>query len=155
MGVKGSGRRPKPTRLRVLEGNPSRRPVNTREPKPPAGMPDKPDDLGAIASAEWDRLGPPLVAMGTLTQVDGEAFTALTTQFARARQIRRSINRSARPLVKGRPNPLWGMERETVKVWRSLLAEFGLTPSSRSKIVTVRSDETRQAHPWATAPRRA
>ena len=155
MGVKGSGRRPKPTRLKLLEGNPGQRRLNTQEPNPPAGLPVKSDDLGVIASAEWDRLGPALVAMGTLTTVDGEAFTALVTQYERAVQLRRAINTRARPIVKGRPNPLWGMERETTKVWRSLLCEFGLTPSSRSKIVTVRSNDTRTAHPWATPARRA
>ena len=31
------GRKPKPTALKVLEGNPGKRPLNDREPVPPKG----------------------------------------------------------------------------------------------------------------------
>ncbi len=32
------GRKPKPTRLKLIEGNPGRRPINGQEPKPPGSL---------------------------------------------------------------------------------------------------------------------
>lgn len=40
------GRRSKPTRLKVLTGNPRKRPLNRDEPTPEAAVPDCPPELG-------------------------------------------------------------------------------------------------------------
>ena len=37
-----AGRKPKPTALKKLEGNPGKRKLNTKEPVPEKGMPDCP-----------------------------------------------------------------------------------------------------------------
>lgn len=37
-----AGRKPKPTALKKLEGNPGKRKLNTKEPVPAKGMPDCP-----------------------------------------------------------------------------------------------------------------
>ena len=37
------GRKPKPTALKLLEGNPSRRALNKNEPQPPTSIPECPD----------------------------------------------------------------------------------------------------------------
>ena len=37
-----AGRKPKPTALKKLEGNPGKRKLNTKEPVPDKGMPDCP-----------------------------------------------------------------------------------------------------------------
>jgi len=47
-----AGRRPKPTNLKVLHGNPGKRPLNANEPKPAAEMPSAPDHLGEVAQTE-------------------------------------------------------------------------------------------------------
>jgi P27 family predicted phage terminase small subunit len=157
MGGSGSGGpNRKPTTLKVLEGNPGRRPLNPNEPKPEVGMSEKPRRLSTVASAEWDRLGPALVARKVLTVDDGLALSALVTLYARLEQLGEAIDAGEPPVVDGRPSPLWTLERETLQAWRAWLGEFGLTPSSRSKITTVVvRDDTRQAHTWTTAARRA
>jgi P27 family predicted phage terminase small subunit len=48
------GRPPKPSKLKVLEGNPGRRPINDREPQP-TGPLVKPDFVSGDAAKEWDR----------------------------------------------------------------------------------------------------
>jgi phage terminase small subunit len=50
------GRRPKPTRLKLLTGNPGKRPLNETEPRPEAAIPECPVVLGPVARQEWDRL---------------------------------------------------------------------------------------------------
>jgi P27 family predicted phage terminase small subunit len=49
-----TGRRPKPTKLRKLEGVPGHRPLNEREPQPTGAL-VKPDIVTGEAAREWDR----------------------------------------------------------------------------------------------------
>ena len=51
-----AGRKPKPTALKKLEGNPGKRKLNTKEPAPAKGMPDCPKWLLPEAKEEWKRL---------------------------------------------------------------------------------------------------
>ena len=69
------GRKPKPTTIKVLEGNPGRRPLNDREPQAPPGIPECPEFLGEEARAEWFRMAMVLTNMGLLTLADRSAFT--------------------------------------------------------------------------------
>ena len=58
------GRKPKPTALKVLEGNPGKRPMNMNEPVPPKGTVKCPAWLEPEAKKEWKRLASSLEAMG-------------------------------------------------------------------------------------------
>jgi P27 family predicted phage terminase small subunit len=49
------GRKPKPSKLRALDGNPGRRPINDREPQP-TGPLVKPDFVNGEAAKEWTRV---------------------------------------------------------------------------------------------------
>ena len=46
------GRKPKPTAMKVLEGNPGKRPLNFAEPHPEKKLPDCPEWLEDEAKAE-------------------------------------------------------------------------------------------------------
>ena len=50
------GRNPKPTAQKVLEGNPGKRELNTKEPKPEKKAPACPKWLDDEAKKEWKRL---------------------------------------------------------------------------------------------------
>ena len=52
----GAGRKPKPTAMKELEGNPGKRKLNKKEPVPGKGMPDCPKWLLPDAQEEWKRL---------------------------------------------------------------------------------------------------
>ena len=73
------GRKPKPTQLKVLDGNPGRRPLNDREPQPPEGAPEPPEFLDAEARAEWFRTAGVLQQMGTLSKADRAPLAAFCT----------------------------------------------------------------------------
>src|SRR5687767_12999114 len=77
MGYENSGRRPQPTALKVLRGNPSKTRLNQDEPKPPKGDIVKPEGLSPGASAVWDELAPICLHMGTLTTADVRSFVTL------------------------------------------------------------------------------
>jgi P27 family predicted phage terminase small subunit len=75
------GPAPKPTRLRVLEGNPGRRPLPKNEPQPAAGAPSCPSILSPEARAQWRKL---VKAMpdGLLTKADQIILATLCEAWA-------------------------------------------------------------------------
>src|SRR5690349_19276749 len=76
------GRRPKPTRLKMLTGNPGNRPLHADEPKPEEAIPECPPELGPVARAEWDRLVVELAALRLLTNLDRAALAAYCGAYA-------------------------------------------------------------------------
>jgi len=72
MGLRGAAQ--KPRALRVLEGNQSKRPLNSNEPKPKSGKVTCPRFLSPSAKDEWRRISPELSRLGLLTQVDRSAL---------------------------------------------------------------------------------
>src|SRR5687768_3708732 len=77
------GRKPKPTLLKILDGNPGKRPINESEPNAPDGVPDCPDWLDDEAKAEWARVIPELREMGLLSRADRPALAAYCTAWSR------------------------------------------------------------------------
>ena len=78
-----AGRKPKPTAMKKLEGNPGKRKLNTKESVPAKGMPACPDWLMPEAKKEWERLAKLMNQMGVLTEVDMAAFAAYCQSYAR------------------------------------------------------------------------
>src|SRR4026208_1692005 len=70
------GRRPKPTRLKMLTGNPGKRPLNVDEPRPEPVVPECPAELGPVARKEWERLAADLASLNTLPALDPAALAA-------------------------------------------------------------------------------
>ena len=68
------GRKPKPTAIKALEGNPGKRELNKNEPKPKKKAPACPKWLDDEAKKEWRRLSKQLEELGILTEVDMTAF---------------------------------------------------------------------------------
>lgn len=64
------GHNKKPTALKVLEGNPGKRPIPKHEPKPEPVAPKCPSWLNKIAKAEWRRISPLLATLGLITRED-------------------------------------------------------------------------------------
>ena len=77
------GRKPKPTALKMLEGNPGGRPLNTKEPKPEKKAPRCPSWLEDEAKKEWKRMAKVLENMGLLTEMDMAAFAGYCQAYAR------------------------------------------------------------------------
>mgnify|MGYP005873156519 FL=1 len=140
------GRKPKPTALKVLEGNSGKRPLNTAEPKP-AGVPECPDWLEDEAKAEWERVGTILENMGMLTSVDTTAFAGYCQAYARWREAEEFLTQHGS--IVRTPNgylqqvPQVSIAQTNLKIVLKFCEQFGLAPSSRSRIVADKSvDET-------------
>jgi P27 family predicted phage terminase small subunit len=87
------GRRPKPTALKELAGNPGHRPLNADEPRPEPGAPEKPKGMGHAANREWDFITGALLKLGILTNVDGKALAAYCDAYGLWEQARKEINK--------------------------------------------------------------
>jgi len=133
------GRKPKPTVLKLLDGNPGKRPLNDQEPHPAQGIPNRPDWLDAEAQAEWDRVTAELSEMGLLTLADRAALAAYCTAWSRwvdAEAMVKKFGTIVKSPEKGFPmkSPYLSIADQALETMRKLMVEFGLTPSSRSRI---------------------
>lgn len=141
-----AGRRPMPTRLHELRGNPGKRPLNDAEPVPPAGAVAPPSWLKGRARNLWKELEPMLSAMRVMTTADVQALASLCetqAEFITARlDVRRRgteiemtrYDRKGNAFTVTELNPSVKIASDAGKRARSLMVEFGLTPSARSRL---------------------
>jgi P27 family predicted phage terminase small subunit len=141
-----SGRKPKPTYLKVLEGNPGRRPLTRNEPKPPAVRPACPRHLSDEAKKEWRRIVPELQAVGLITRIDRAGLALYCQAWGRWLEAEEALRKYG-VMVKspsGFPmqSPYLAVANKTMEQMRGLLTEFGMSPASRTRIsVQERGDE--------------
>ncbi len=91
MGKRGMA--PEPTHLKIIKGNPGRRPLNENEPQPAPvfTLPSPPSWMDTYAKAEWKRMGAILVRIGVLTAADLTAFSAYCSAYARWRRCEEKL----------------------------------------------------------------
>ena len=139
------GRRPKPTRLKVLTGNPGKRPLNHEEPRPAPESPECPPELGPVARREWDRLVGELGKLKLVTNLDRAALAAYCGAYALWSEATEAIQKYG-TMVKspsGYPiqSPYLAIANRQAELMMRISAEFGFTPASRSRIATPRPEE--------------
>ena len=133
------GRKPKPTALKLLDGNPGKRRINDREPSPPAGIPEAPGWFDDEARAEWFRISKILDDMGVLSLADHaalETYCTIYSRWVKAEAQVRKYGTIVKSPDKGFPmtSPYLTVANQALEALRKLAVEFGLTPSSRSRI---------------------
>ena len=85
------GRKPTPTAIKELEGNPGKRKLNDKEPRPEKKAPSCPKWLEPEAKKEWRRLAKKMELMGVLTEVDMAAFAGYCQAYARWKEAEEFI----------------------------------------------------------------
>jgi P27 family predicted phage terminase small subunit len=133
------GRKPTPTAIKELEGNPGKRELNINEPKPEKKAPKCPIWLDAEAKKEWKRLAIQMEQLGILTVIDMAAFAGYCQAYARWKEAEEFISKHG-TIVKT-PSGYWqqvpqvSIAQTYLKIMIRFCEQFGLTPSSRSRIV--------------------
>ena len=132
------GRKPIPTAIKELNGNPGKRALNSSEPKPTVRIPSCPPQLQGEARKEWRRIGKELATHGLLTDLDRTALAAYCTAYERWLQAEENV-RKLGAVVKspsGFPiqNPYLAIANKAMEQMSKLLTEFGCTPSSRARV---------------------
>jgi P27 family predicted phage terminase small subunit len=139
------GRRPKPTRVKVLTGNPGKRPLNQLEPRPEPAIPDCPPQLGDVAQREWNRLVHELAPLRLMTNLDCAALAAYCGAYALWADATEAIQKYG-AMVKsptGYPvqSPYVAIANRQAEIMMRIASEFGFTPASRSRISTASTSE--------------
>lgn len=144
------GRKPVPTKLKIVRGNPGRRPLNENEPKPEViAAPPAPDYMNELAQNEWERMASKLSEMGLLTALDLPALEFYCQCYARSREAEDELQKTGITIETKHgnviQNPLVGIANKSKELAAKFLVEFGMTPSSRSK---VKVSEKPKASEW-------
>jgi P27 family predicted phage terminase small subunit len=145
------GRKPLPSNVVRLRGNPGKRRLNAAEPRPAPRVPTCPACLGDVARKEWRRLARELAGLGLLTGLDRGLLAAYCQAHALWVEAVSSIQRYG-TMVKS-PNgfpmqsPYVAVANKQVDIMVRIAAEFGMTPSSRTRI---RVGEPTPADPFET-----
>ncbi len=139
-----AGRKPTPDYLKVLEGNPGKRPLAVAIPEPEVATAPCPPHLTGYARECW------LWAMGALTQsvkvftpADGLALEMLCLSYGHARDCYDAMKDPAKGTVYvsvGRNGTQYKSRPEVAQFFeaqrnvRAFLGEFGLTPAARQRL---------------------
>ena len=132
------GPKPKPTKLKLISGNPGKRALNKSEPNPKAAKTRAPAGLSKMAQKHWRTVAVQLSEANILTELDRPALILYCESWARWQEASKMVQERGM-LVKsptGYPmqNPYLSIANKALDQMQRLLVEFGMTPSSRSRI---------------------
>lgn len=139
------GAKPTPIALRLVTGNPSRRPIPD-EIKSDMEVPRPPDHLTPVAVEEWHRVTDELCALGIINGLDTGSLAlycvtyALWVEAEEALNFHRVLVGDGFALTIKSPtgnitkNPLLTIAREAGLEFLKVASELGMTPVSRTRL---------------------
>ncbi len=154
-GVKGrSGRKALPKVTKELSGTFRKDQHNANEPVLPVyeKAPGPPTHITGEARKAWQRVAKVLTTMGVLTEADLHALEAYCVVYARWEDAEANLKQYGVMLTKGGslfPSPYLRIAEDCLKQMRAWMNEFGITPSSRSRVkVDKKAPETPGGRDW-------
>jgi P27 family predicted phage terminase small subunit len=145
------GRKRKPTNLKILQGNPGRRPLPKDEPKPDIEIPECPGHLNDRGRAEWEYITPLLYRLGLISHINRAALAAYCQVYARWEEAELMLAKTSL-IIKNGPNvvanPLVRIVNQSLELMHKYLTEFGLTPASIGRVTAKQPEE--QKSKWAS-----
>lgn len=133
------GRKPKPTNLRLLHGNPGKRRLPKHEPNLGGRLLRCPSGLSLEAKRVWSQFAKPLAEAGISTPLDLFALRALVESYCLWKTATERVQSEGMTYEKDgiqRVNPYVRIQANAASVMLKLLSEFGMTPSSRTRVKT-------------------
>lgn len=136
----------KPTRLKLLEGNPGKRKLPINEPISPPELPSPPAHLDIYALEEWKRVADGLNAMGILSTIDQAALAAYCGAYSRWRKAEEELAKLEEKggqiagmvlkTISGNwiQQPLIGISNTAARDMVRYACEFGMSPSARARL---------------------
>jgi len=142
------GRKPKPTQMHILNGNPSKIRLEDRisnevkmKEYQPGEYPNAPEWLDEIAKEEWNRVAPMLANSKLMTEADTKALEAYCKCWSRYIEAEKQMDELGSTIFQ--PNqkskyiqqlPQVAIAQKYLKLCKDFMTEFGLTPSSRGRM---------------------
>ena len=135
------GRKPRPRNMRIITGNAGKRPLPDKEPQPGVVKPEPPDFLDDVAKTHWQELVDVLTAARVMTELDVDALTLYCHAYSLWRHATEKVREEGMvvPTANGYPrqSPYVLIANRCYDQMFRLLAEFGMTPSSRTRVAVV------------------
>lgn len=137
------GRKPTPTKLKLLTGNPGKRPINEREPVHPVKIPAAPAHLDEVAKKEWRRITKRLAAVGLVAEVDLATIAGYCQVWSRWIDAEEKV-RQFGLVMKGEngfyQSPYLPIANKCLEMLMKYSTLFGFDPSSRSRVKAIPPD---------------
>lgn len=138
------GRKPKPTAVKRLAGNPGKRALNNAEPHPKVVRPRPPAHLSNDEKEKWESVAQELHSLGLVTNLDLDQLAMYCVLWVRWEEAEKMV-REKGEIIKTAAgniiqNPYLSIANRAIEQLGKLGAEFGMTPSSRTRIKTDPSD---------------
>lgn len=142
----GKGRKPTPSHLKIVRGTNRTDRANNSEPKPERARPSAPAHMTDRGREAWGYVVGILDRMGVLTEADALAVELLCearADWLSARDIIAAHGGETYVTDAGliKAHPAVAMRNDAARRMQSLLAEFGMSPSSRSKVQAKAADD--------------
>lgn len=141
-----AGRPRKPTHLHLVDGTRQQSQIAENEPQPErvgsASAFAAPPHVRGEARIVWDQIASLLIGMGVLTVADAIAFERLVLTFIEVRELSADVElwgrtyetRNEAGSIMYRARPEAGMLADADRRLKAYLGDFGLTPSTRSRV---------------------
>lgn len=138
-----AGRKPKPSHLKLINGNPGKRPINKREPTASSDLPIAPKWLNDRAREIFAEIVALIDEMGYASRSHMHSLALAASRLEEVEVCTQMIDDEGRTYettnTQGdtsiKSHPAVAQRSEAMRHAQSLLAEFGLTPSAAAKVV--------------------
>lgn len=133
-----AGRKPTPSHLKLIRGNPGKRAINKNEPIPEGDLKEAPEWLSKSQIDAWN-CALENAPKGLLKKLDGSILAVWVVASDLHREAVERVNKLGlltKSPVKGDPmqNPYLPIINKQAQIMMKAAAEMGFTPSSRSRI---------------------
>jgi len=140
------GPKAKPTKLKVLEGNPGRRPLPKKEPTPSkAKSVAAPAELDAEGKKAWRRVVRQLKAMGLYTEIDRDALMLYSDSYSlwlkASRRLRKDGILTKGALGAPKLHPAVLVADKAFQRMKAMISAFGMTPADRVGLAGEEKEE--------------
>jgi len=128
--------------------------LNDQEAKPKvkARLVPAPSYLNEVAKKEWRRMGKRLFDAGLMTELDETALASYCQAYSQWIEANQAIEDEGAVVTKANGdmarNPWVAIRGDAWKEMTRMLSEFGMTPSSRSRVKVEKKGGESEAEDW-------
>lgn len=132
---------PKPTALKLLEGNAGKRQLPKHEPRLAVGAPECPEWVTGSARAHWSDIAQQLKLMGVATSADKYALGLMVDALGDYIAAKKTLEEQGDTFTSEKGyvgvHPCVAIRTNAWERILKALREFGLTPSSRTRVASM------------------
>lgn len=136
MGKRGPA--PKPSALKLIQGTYRKDRAAHNEPTPDVSIPTCPSFLKPAAKREWRRITKELEALGLISQIDRAVLAVYCQAYATWQEMEKIIERDGAVQSTSTgylaQHPAVSMRDKAIEQMMKAAAQFGFTPSSRTRV---------------------